>query len=76
MAWDMKEVTPDRWSDFETLFGARGACEGCWCMFWRRDSHKEYKNKRSEENKAAMKALIEAGEVSGVLAYADGIPAG
>ena len=24
-----------RWSDFEFLFGDRGACGGCWCMSWR-----------------------------------------
>jgi hypothetical protein len=28
-------LTKERWSDFETLFGVRGACGGCWCMFWR-----------------------------------------
>ena len=28
-------LTPDRWADFETLFGERGACGGCWCTFWR-----------------------------------------
>jgi hypothetical protein len=28
-------VTPDRWDDFEKLFGKSGACAGCWCMWWR-----------------------------------------
>ncbi|MGA8481012.1 MAG: hypothetical protein WB696_23860 [Chthoniobacterales bacterium] len=28
-------LTPDRWPDFETLVGPRGACAGCWCMWWR-----------------------------------------
>jgi hypothetical protein len=28
-------VTKKRWTDFETLFGERGACGGCWCMLWR-----------------------------------------
>ena len=27
-------LTPDRWDDFETLFGKNGACAGCWCMWW------------------------------------------
>ena len=27
--------TVTRWSDLEELFGERGACGGCWCMFWR-----------------------------------------
>ncbi|MSR52883.1 MAG: hypothetical protein EXS09_06285 [Gemmataceae bacterium] len=29
-------LTPDRWDDFEKLFGERGACGGCWCTAWRR----------------------------------------
>jgi hypothetical protein len=28
-------VIPKRWSEFEALFGERGACGGCWCMLWR-----------------------------------------
>ena len=28
-------LTPERWKDFEELFGPRGACGGCWCMWWR-----------------------------------------
>jgi hypothetical protein len=23
------------WIDLEKLFGAHGACGGCWCMWWR-----------------------------------------
>lgn len=69
-------VTPERWPDFETLFGERGACEGCWCMFWRRPSHKEYKDNRGDSNKAAMKSIIEAGDIPGILAYVNDVPAG
>jgi hypothetical protein len=28
-------LTPERWHDLEQLFGTRGACGGCWCMWWR-----------------------------------------
>ena len=28
-------LAPDRFADFERLFGPRGACAGCWCMFWK-----------------------------------------
>ena len=28
-------ATPQRWPDLERLFGPRGACAGCWCMWWR-----------------------------------------
>src|SRR5688572_10778890 len=28
-------LTPDRWDDLVRLFGPKGACGGCWCMWWR-----------------------------------------
>ena len=61
-------VTPKRWSDFETLFGARGACGGCWCMLWRL-KRSEFEQQKGKKNKLAMKAIIESGEVPGILAY-------
>src|SRR3984893_15308533 len=27
-------LTPDRWDDFEVLFGPRGACAGCCWPWW------------------------------------------
>ncbi|MDF2626912.1 MAG: hypothetical protein K0R39_743 [Symbiobacteriaceae bacterium] len=61
-------VTPDRWGDFETLFGTKGACGGCWCMSWRL-KRKEFDANKGDANKAAMQAMIAAGEVPGLLAY-------
>ena len=61
-------VTSDRWADFETLFGARGACGGCWCMLWRL-SRSEFEQSKGDGNRAAMKALVDAGEVPGILGY-------
>jgi len=60
-------VTKKRWSDFETLFGERGACGGCWCMLWRL-TRKEFENQKGEGNRRAMKALIQSGEIPGILA--------
>ena len=40
-------LTPDRWKDFENLFGEKGACAGCWCIYWLM-SKKEYDEKRSD----------------------------
>jgi GNAT superfamily N-acetyltransferase len=68
-------LTPDRWPDVERLFGERGACGGCWCMLWRR-SRAEFEAGKGAGNKAAMKRLVEAGGVPGLLAYADGEPIG
>ena len=61
-------LTSDRRSDLEAHFGLRGACGGCWCMYWRQ-THSEYEAQKGEANKRAMKALVQSGEVPGILAY-------
>ena len=66
-------VEKDRWSDFETLFRARGACGGCWCMLWRL-TRKEFESQKGEGNRLAMKALIQSGEIPGILALSKGQP--
>ena len=54
--------------DFVTLFGERGACGGCWCMLWRL-TRKQFESQKGAGNKLAMKALVDSGEVPGILAY-------
>ena len=66
-------LTPDRWADFETLFGARGACGGCWCMWWR-VARAQFVKQKGEPNRQAMKKIVESGEVPGIIAYAEGRP--
>lgn len=68
-------LTPDRWGDLETLFGKNGAYAGCWCMWWR-FTGPEWKENKGEGNKEAFHAVVESGEVPGVLGYVDGAPAG
>lgn len=68
-------LTPERWADFERLFGRNGAYGGCWCM-WFRQTGKEYESNRGEPNRLAICALVERGEVPGVILYSDGDPAG
>jgi GNAT superfamily N-acetyltransferase len=64
-------LTPERWGDFERLFGARGACGGCWCMLWRL-KRSEFEKQKGDKNKAAFKAVVDSGEAPGILAYANG----
>jgi len=61
-------LTPDRWDAFETLFGVRGACGGCWCMVWR-CSRPEYLANKGEGNRRAMKELVDDWVEPGILAY-------
>lgn len=64
-------ATPDRWPDLEALFGRNGACEGCWCQFWKR-THAEYRAGRGAPNRRALRRQVAAGVVPGLLAYAGG----
>lgn len=61
-------VTKERWPDFATLFGEKGACGGCWCMLWRL-TRKEFERQKGEANRQAMKTIVESGEIPGLLAY-------
>ena len=64
-------LTKERWDDFEELFGKHGAYGGCWCMWWR-VTRREFEQNQGAGNRAAMQAIVESGEVPGILAYADG----
>lgn len=61
-------VTKETWNDFEKLFGEKGACAGCWCMYWRM-RRKEYDKLRGPGTKRKMKKLVNEGIVPGILAY-------
>ena len=61
-------LTKARWPDFETLFGPRGACGGCWCMTPRL-SRRDYEARKGEKNRRAMKRLVERGPPPGLLTY-------
>lgn len=61
-------LTKERWHDIETLFGARGACGGCWCMLWRLP-RAQFERQKGEANKQALRELIQCGQVPGILGY-------
>ncbi|MBI2955995.1 MAG: GNAT family N-acetyltransferase, partial [Acidobacteria bacterium] len=64
----VKPVTPSRWRDLELLFGPRGACGGCWCMWWR-VSRSQFERQRGARNKRALKRIVQSGRAPGLLAY-------
>ena len=68
-------LSADRWVDLEGLFGARGACGGCWCMYWRLP-RATYTRGKGEGNRAAFATLVDTGTEPGILAYLDDVPVG
>ena len=52
-------LTEARWGDFEALFGARGACAGCWCMWWKL-KRADWERRRGSGTKRAMRGQVRA----------------
>ncbi len=71
----IQPATADRLADFESLFGKRGACGGCWCMWWRL-RRSQFEKQKGAGNRRAMKRIVNAGGVPGLLAYQNGAPIG
>jgi len=55
--WEYYPLTPERWGDFETLFGPNGACAGCWCA-WFLMTHQEYNEAGKEGHRELMRTLV------------------
>lgn len=68
-------LTLDRWKDLEALFGPRGACGGCWCMWWRAP-RSVWRVSKGEGNRRALRGLVRRGPPPGILAYEKGAPIG
>lgn len=75
MTIEIKPVTRQRWADMERLFGPNRVTAGCWCMWWRQRSS-EFAEKHNESKRRAMRRIVSANRVPGVLAYVDGEPVG
>ena len=74
MAIVVRPLTPKRWTDLEAVLGGRGCslARRCGCMYYRRSGS----FRPGQENLAALRALVEAGVVPGLIAYRDGVAVG
>lgn len=71
----VEPATPERWEDLARLFGARGACAGCWCMWWRR-TPAAWTAGKGAGNRRALRRLVESDRPPGVIAYEGDEPVG
>jgi hypothetical protein len=67
MKLTIRPLTPSLWPDLESLFGKAGACNGCWCMYWRIGA--EYHKRSREKNKKAFHEIVKQGAAPGLLAF-------
>ncbi|MDD5720410.1 MAG: GNAT family N-acetyltransferase [Candidatus Krumholzibacteria bacterium] len=73
VAFHWHPASAERWADLAALFGARGACGGCWCMFWRLP-RKDWEAGKGEKNRRALHRIVKAGGEPGILGYLGGDP--
>jgi len=71
-----EDLTPRHWPAIERLFGARGACGGCWCMHWRARSGEHWDANKGAVNRRRFRRLVSTGRAGGVLAFRGEEPVG
>lgn len=74
-------LTPERWSDFEAVFNAKGCsvARGCWCMYYRLSGPRGPVvdgMQRARAWHARFRAVVAAGPPPGLLAYRGETPVG
>lgn len=73
-------LTPDRWPDLEAVFHARGCsiARQCWCMAYRLSGSRGPPpgTTLAQSNRAALKALVDAGHPPGLIGYRGKVPVG
>ena len=70
----IRPLTPDLWPALENLFGKRGACNGCWCMY-PRIGH-AYCKRPAAANRKAFREIVRHGPPPGLLAFDGELPVG
>ena len=70
-----RPLTEETWPDLVRLFGERGACGGCWCMWWRLP-RAQFNRQKGAANRRALRLLVAAGGPLGLIAYDGTQPVG
>lgn len=68
----IEPLTKRNWAKFVQLFGEKGACGNCWCMYYRLKKSDFQSGKADEGNKSAMKKIVWDGKPAGLLAMYEG----
>ncbi len=74
MKLDIRPLTPDLWPALEDLFGKKGACNGCWCMYWRIGA--SYRRQRGAKNRASFRQIVKNGPPPGLIAFDGNVAVG
>jgi GNAT superfamily N-acetyltransferase len=70
----IESLSKNNWGKFVQLFGEKGACGNCWCMFHRLAKTEFDEGKIDEGNKNAMKSLVWKNRPTGLLLFYEELP--
>jgi GNAT superfamily N-acetyltransferase len=65
-------LSKKNWNQFVQLFGERGACGNCWCMYFRLKKDEFVAGKQNDGNKKRMRELVWEGLPTGILGFYEG----
>ena len=65
-------LTKSNWNKFVQLFGDKGACGNCWCMYYRLKKSDFLEGKVNDGNKTAMKNIVWKNKPTGFLGFYEG----
>ncbi|MBC7886212.1 MAG: GNAT family N-acetyltransferase [Saprospiraceae bacterium] len=65
-------LSKNNWNKFVQLFGDKGACGNCWCMYYRLKKTDFDEGKADNGNMMAMKKLVWEDQAVGLLGFYEG----
>ncbi len=72
---EFEPLSFQNWEQLKELFGEKGACGGCWCMYWRL-THRDFQASKGERNEQLFQDLVMHKKPLGVIAFIDQKPVG
>src|SRR4051812_28790965 len=70
----IEPLSKTNWNKFVQLFGEKGACGNCWCMYYRLKKSEFDEGKHNNGNKENMKLLVWDSQPTGLIGLCDGQP--
>lgn len=65
----IEPLTKSNWDKFVQLFGYKGACGNCWCMYYRLSIKEFVEGKQNDGNKEKMKKLVRDNKPAGIIGF-------
>jgi len=70
--FSIEPLTKTNWNKFVELFGSKGACGNCWCMYFRLPKKDFVEGKKNDGNKSAIKKIVWDNKPAGITGFYKG----